>query len=147
MSGTFYYEATLSHHHVIYLWSSNIYISKHCFVGLYFHSFNSVYETCNFSRFALFSLSFLSITGLCLLSLYLSYIVRFFPFASLQPRFSLLLYYITACCTCILYIDIFKCILYISPPFASLASSVDLFQLFHLSAVKCRSCYTKFQKK
>ncbi len=97
------------------------------------------------SLVSLFSLSFLSIAGSCLLSLYLSYIVRFFPFASLQPRFSLLLYYITAYCTCILYIDIFKCILYISPPFASLASSVDLLQLFHLCAVKYRSCYTKFQ--
>jgi hypothetical protein len=106
MSGTFYYEVTSSHHHVIYLWSNNTYISKHCFVGLYFHCFDSVYETCNFSRFALFSLSFLSITGSCLLSLYLSYIVRFFPFASLQPRFSLLLYYITVI-VCAYYILIF----------------------------------------
>jgi hypothetical protein len=129
MSGTFYYEVASSHHHIIYLWSNNTYISKHYFVGLYFRCFDSVYETCNFSRFALFSLSFLSTAGSCLLSLYLSYIVRFFPFVPLRSRFSLLLYYITAYCMCILYIDIFKCILYMSPPSASLASSVDLLQL------------------
>jgi hypothetical protein len=117
----------------------NTYISGHYFVGLNFRRFNSVYYTCNYLSFH----SFLSL--LCCPSLErvyffstIPYIAHIFPlFLSGLMPFSLLLYYITAydMYMCILYIDIFIAY-YISPPSASLASSVDLLQLFHLCAVK-----------